>query len=451
MKSQPDGGQTDDASRVDRVSDGDLAYPSDLTARVLDRWRQARSAGEINVPLPAAAELATVLSVCYHATLLREEGRPVTFRLALSEPGAFDDAAGPPSGLHRLVFARPLPLDQHELRRLAPAAAFSRSLIGATFAGRGIWGVIHSGPQWLQSVRGGRATEQSVPQVPIVAATGPGRLLVSVGPVVLAELRDGRLSGGEMDVFAARWMRQRLAAADQAPRVVSVAAREETAGSRAEVDATFAPVLAGHVLRRVLATVRAAQHGGTLILIPRARVSEFLSDGRYAQVKYAFHDEEPRKRILTLMLDISKELARAEGAHATTVGWQAYETSRARRLVEMDEALFEVAHLVADLTRVDGAVLLTDSLEVLGFGVEIAGELPEVSRVMRAHDLDGASRTWVRTDRVGTRHRSAYRLCQAVRDALALVVSQDGGLRFIRWHGQSVAYWEQVATGPWEG
>jgi hypothetical protein len=228
-------------------------------------------------------------------------------------------------------------------------------------------------------------------------------------------------------------------------------APQEAAASQASVDAAFAPVLAGHVLRRVLATVRAAQHGGTLILIPRARVSEFLSDGRYAQVKYAFHDEEPRRRILTLMMAISKELVRAEGANASPVGWRAYETSRARDLVEMDEALFEVAHLVADLTRVDGAVLLTDALEVLGFGVEIAGELPEVSRVMRAHDLDGASRTWVRTDRVGTRHRSAYRLCQAVRDALALVVSQDGGLRFIRWHDQSVAYWEQVATGPWEG
>ncbi len=452
MKKRPPGAaRLDDAGSVDEDSDGALAYPSDLTTRVLDRWRRAKSAGEINVPLPAAADLATVLSVCYHATLLREEGRPVTFRLALSEPGAFDDAAGPPSGLHRLVFARPLPLDQHELRRLAPAAAFSRSLIGATSAGQGIWGIIHSGPQWLQSVRGGRATEQAVPHVPIVAATGPGRLLVSVGTVVLAELRDGRLSGGEMDVFEAQWIQQRFAAADGAQRHTPVAGRDETAGQPAEVDAVFAAVLAGHVLRRVLATIRAAQHGGTLILIPRARVSEFLSDGRYVQVKYAFHDEEPRKRILTLMREISRELAVAEGAHAATVGWQAYETSRARRLVELDEALFEVAHLVADLALVDGAMLLTDSLEVLGFGVEIAGELPEVSRVMRAHDLDGVSRTWVRTDRVGTRHRSAYRLCQAVRDALALVVSQDGGLRFIRWHDQSVAYWEQVATGPWEG
>jgi len=348
------------------------------------------------------------------------------------------------------MFARPLPLDQHELRRLTPAAAFSRSLIGATSAGEGIWGIIHSGPQWLQSVRGGRATEQAVPHVPIVAVTGPGRLLMSVGPVVLAELRDGRLSSGELDIFEARWMQRRLAAADLVHRVGRVA-RNETAEPRAEIDSAFAAVLAGHVLRRVLASVRAAQHGGTLILIPRARVSEFLSDSRYVQVKYAFDDEEPRKRILTLMTAISKELALTAGHETSTVGWHAYETSRARPLVEMDEALFEVAHLVADLTRVDGAVLLTDSLEILGFGVEIAGELPEVSRVARAHDLDATTRTWVRTDRVGTRHRSAYRLCQAVRDALAFVVSQDGGLRFIRWHEQSVAYWEQVATGPWEG
>lgn len=446
--------QVDAPDRVDgvgRASIGGLAYPSDLTERVLDRWRQARIAGQFDVTPPAPSDLATILSVCYQATLLREEGRPVTFRLALSEPGAFEAAAGPPSGLHRLVFARPLPLDQHELRRLAPAAAFSRSLIGATSAGQGIWGIIHSGPQWLQSVRGGRATEQIAPHVPIVAATGPGRLLVSVGPVVLAELRDGRISGGEMDIFQARWMQRRLAESDHITRAAHVATQEKTTGALADVDSDFGTVLAGHVLRRVLSTVRAAQHGGTLILIPRERVSEFLSDGRYVQVKYAFDDEEPRKRILTLMTAITTELARAERDNASTVGWQAYETSRARQLIEMDEALFEVAHLVADLTVVDGAVLLTDSLEILGFGVEIAGELPEVSRVAQAHDLDATARTWVRTDRVGTRHRSAYRLCQAVRDALALVVSQDGGLRFIRWHDQGVAYWEQIATGPWEG
>lgn len=43
-----------------------------------------------------------------------------------------------------------------------------------------------------------------------------------------------------------------------------------------------------------------------------------------------------------------------------------------------------------------------------------------------------------------------HRLCQVVRDAIVVVISQDGGLRFVRWHDDAVTYWNQVATGPWE-
>ncbi len=146
------------------------------------------------------------------------------------------------------------------------------------------------------------------------------------------------------------------------------------------------------------------------------------------------------------------ELGRAHGpsVDAPTLGWSEYETSSVGLLKDLDEALFEVAHLMADLTHVDGAVVLTDRLDLLGFGGEIAGDLPEIPSVARARDLTGTEREWVQTDRVGTRHRSAYRLCQVMRDALAIVVSQDGGLRFIRWFDDAVTYWDQVATGPWE-
>jgi hypothetical protein len=427
------------------------AYPSDLAALVLTRWGEATAAGQIDLPTPASSTLAHVLSTCYLATLLREEGRPVTFRLAVSEPEAFAPAAGPPSGLHRLVFARPLPLDEHELRRLAPAVEFSRSLIGATDAGGKptIWGVIHSGPHWLQSVRGGREVEQTIPPVLIVAATGPGRLLVTAGALTLAALTNGALSGREVDVFQAKWLHERLSEVGRATWAAHMRERERATRPWADVHPTFGAVLAGHVLRRIVATIRAAQHGGTLIIVPAGRVAELLVDGSYLRVKYGFTDDEPRRRIATLMADIMTELARNAGPDAA-VRWNTYEASRAQRLREMDEALFEVAHLVADLTRVDGTVVMSDRLEILGFGVEISGELPEVQRVSRARDLEGTDREWVRTDRVGTRHRSAYRLCQAVRDALTLVVSQDGGLRFIRWHDDGVTYWEQVATGLWE-
>ncbi len=439
------------AQAGERPAAAEHAYPSDLAGLVLARWHEAATAGLITLVPPAISTLARVLSICYQATLLREEGRPVTFRLALSDPDTFDRTAGPPSGLHRLVFTRPLPLDHHEIRRLAPAAVFSRSLIGATLSsatGQEIWGVIHSGPQWLQSVRGGRETEQVIPPVLIVAATGPGRLLVSAGAVTLAELRDGTLSDRQMDMFTSQWMQARLAAASLVPRATHALVR---AGERwGDVEGTFGGVLASHVLRRVLARIRSAQHGGTLIVVPAGRASELVSDGRYLRVKYRFADDEPRRRILTLMVDAMNELARSGVFDGPAVGWSTYESSRARPLAGIDEALFEVAHLVADLSHVDGTVVMTDSLEILGFGAEIAGELPEVLRVAQAHDLEGAEREWVRTDRVGTRHRSAYRLCQAVHDALAFVVSQDGGLRFIRWHDDGVTYWDQVATGLWD-
>ena len=81
---------------------------------------------------------------------------------------------------------------------------------------------------------------------------------------------------------------------------------------------------------------------------------------------------------------------------------------------------------------------------------EISGTLADVERVDRSLDLEGAQRATERTDRVGTRHRSVYRLCQRLHDAFAIVVSQDGGVRFVRWHAGAVTYFDQIATGPWE-
>ena len=428
------------------------AYPSELSELVLQRWGAARAAGRTELKPPDHAALNAVLSTCYQATLLRDEGRPVTFRLAVSEPEAFDRTAGPPSGLHRLVFTRRLPLDPHELRRLAPAASFSRSLIGTSLTETGtseMWGIIHSGPHWLQSVRGGRAREQAIPHVLIIAATGPGRLLVSIGAIALAELKSGTLSGLELDLFQSRWMQDRLGEMGRVHAVAQNGDGPFVHGRLGEIEAQFAAVLAGHVLRRMVTSVRAAQHGGTLIVLPQARARELLSHALHMRVKYAFVDEEPRRRIATLVARIMRELAGAESS-GTAMRWDAYESSTAGHIRELDEALFEVAHLLVDLTHVDGTVLITNSLEVLGFGVEIAGDLPEVARVARSLDLEGTEREWVRTDREGTRHRSAYRLCQALHDALAVVVSQDGALRFVRWHEDGVTYWEQLATGPWE-
>ena len=137
----------------------------------------------------------------------------------------------------------------------------------------------------------------------------------------------------------------------------------------------------------------------------------------------------------------------AGGAPDRPVGWAEYLASRDERLAELDEAVAELAHLLAGLSAVDGAVVLTRRFEILGFGAEISGELPPVEEVDRALDADARQTARESTAGVGTRHRSVYRLCQRVPEVLAVVVSQDGGVRLVKRLDGRVAYWDQVSTG----
>ena len=107
------------------------AYPGDLSSLVRERWeRHPEDCG--NEGLPDGPVLEALLSTCYQASLLREEERPVVFRLIFADPTGFPESDGPPDGLHRLEFEEPRAFDEHELRRLSPAADFDRSLIGVS-------------------------------------------------------------------------------------------------------------------------------------------------------------------------------------------------------------------------------------------------------------------------------------------------------------------------------
>jgi hypothetical protein len=137
----------------------------------------------------------------------------------------------------------------------------------------------------------------------------------------------------------------------------------------------------------------------------------------------------------------------ADRPEDTLPGWPEYRLSDEPEIAALDEAMFEVSHLIAGLAAVDGAVVLTQAFEILGFGAEIAGRRADVPEVARARDIEGVERTFESVERVGTRHRSAYRFCAGERDALAVVVSQDGDVRFVRWQRDAVMYWPYLVGG----
>lgn len=60
----------------------------------------------------------------------------------------------------------------------------------------------------------------------------------------------------------------------------------------------------------------------------------------------------------------------------------------------------------------------------------------------RALDLNADTTVDEPAEKVGARHRSAYRLVAALPGAIVIVVSQDGGVRFVAQKDGRVTYWE---------
>lgn len=429
------------------------AYPRDLAPFVQERWDDV-SPGPAGIasadPLPALSVIEGLLSTCYQASLLREEERPVTFRLILARPERFPPEEGPPSGLHRLEFPEPRAFDVEELKQLSPAADFYRSLVGVRLdweRGLEIWGLVHSGPRWIRSVEGGRGASQPLPPSPVIHVTGPGRVEVLKGPVTVARLEGGHLLSSSKTVYDSEWLPASFVPVRGELTELHLAAREKAQEPWAELDPDITRKIAQHMIRRLVATMRDSYHGGTVIIVPPDRVGEFSGENRYIDIKYKFSEGEPRRRFRTLIVGIMNTLAKAYGrggGSSKTVGWDEYEASGDETLSDLEEAIFEMSHLIAGLSAVDGAVVMTKRFELLGFGGEISGELPSVSTVARALDIEGEHVVEESTEGVGTRHRSAYRLCDGLRDAIAVVVSQDGSVRWIKRKEGMVTYWDQA-------
>ena len=131
-----------------------------------------------------------------------------------------------------------------------------------------------------------------------------------------------------------------------------------------------------------------------------------------------------------LIVDILNRLAQLYGTadqqEPEAVGWEEFEATTDAQIETLDEAFFDVAHLIAGLAAADGAVVMSKPNELLGFGGMISGRLPDLERVGRALDLEGEKVVEEGTGNVGARHRSAYRLAGALPGSVVVVISQDG-------------------------
>ncbi len=322
--------------------------------------------------LPNASVVGALVDAAFWASLRREEGFVPTISLAFLSPSA---------DVHPLTFAQPLSLDPGGLARLGPAVERPG---------------IHLGVWWYDGRLAVWGTTRTIPPFCfVVEVVAPGLIVLKHRP--RQETRKF-VNLAIIEGDAAKIIDERASLVPGCPALLSNLLGHDTAGRGSA---------AAQVLVQLAVSMRRHRRGGTLLMVPAA--TRAWEGSIVMPIAYAV---EPAFSELAGLL---------QGATAEDGD---------------PEALRRAVSAIAGLTAVDGATILTDRYEVVGFGAKIRRTQggAQVDHLIVTEPIVGNKPTRVTPGQVGgTRHLSAAQFISDQREGLALVASQDGRFTLFAW------------------
>lgn len=404
-------------------------YPADLALALRQHWPAA-------APLPAVEVLTAFVSTLYQASLLAEEGHPVVCHLVLASQAELEAQPVTLTDFHLVRFAEPRPYSEQELRRLSPAVQQASSLLAMAPAADGsrlLWGLLFSEHQWDQLVDQPRLSPARPPRALLVQVSGPVNLVFYDGAQRVLTLQRGRIEGHGFVSFPKSWaegrfVENRALAGDALPDAALTPEQDE-----------LLVRLTLQMQRRALTRIRTSGHGALVVLLPTDRVAALTAAGGVLRPKYRLLPGGAGPRFSALARAVVRRLAQLG-----EVNWAHYQRAQDAELLALTAEIEHMADYLAGLAAVDGALVLTQQLDLVGFGVEIQATQVPLERVYRALDLEAHQRQPLALDHGGTRHRAAYRLCLAAPECLTIVVSQDGSVQFVHEQAGQVIVWDQL-------
>ncbi len=417
------------------------SYPRELSEQIWALWRQTNGAETL---LDSAERLNAFLSIAYQASLLREEGRPVECRIALLGHQRLELAGLFGTGFHPVRFAKRRMFVEQEVRRMAPATGFYRSMIAVDWSaqeGFQICGMIHTGAWSRDLTVAVDGLNHPIPDWLIIHVRGPGNLVIHRGSKRIVTLLNGRVEGHGFDLFASSWFLKRY-------RTIGDGFTGETTPNLPDsvvIRDDLAEQMGIAFMRRVIREIRNSRHGGTIVFAPSLLMPDLLKTGGPLRAKYRIEESCTSSPFALILEEVTWRLAQfALIKGEASAGWQEYLAWYEEFPYTFSQRFVELALWLSDLTAVDGCLLLDHKFTLFGFGVEIQVPSFEDEKVHRALDIEAQDCILESMDSAGTRHRTAYRLCREFASCLAIVVSQDGAVKFVANHDDKVTYWNHL-------
>ncbi len=291
------------------------------------------------------------------------------------------------------------------------------------------------GASWVNRNERSVQDADTLPGCLVIHILGPGHLIFACGMARVVETIGGQVLTEGFDPFGSKWLPSHFESVRTS--LLDKLVVPPTA-SQVRLCDSFVRDVAQNVVRRVLGLVRDRGHGGMLIYLTDEQ------DGRlqnWLRIRMRFKRDDATNRFQYLMLKLMQRALEIGAANGIAeVRWRDFLQMSDPSLVKLHDSLVEFSHFLADLMSVDGALVLNREFQLIGFGSEILGD-SHVDSIERAIDLEAEQSITEPADVTGTRHRSAYRLVSGVPDAICVVVSQDGTVRFVAHRGGRLVYW----------
>ncbi len=420
-------------------------FPEAVAELISKRWTDSASSATSHPSAqPSQSVLTALLNNCFFASLKREEDRTTEFDLALCLPSDLPDPAFRFSNFVKffnLISFDHRELSVDELVRLAPACNPEKTVILTGYDSKTddlyLWGVVDVGSRSSATVTHGCLTELGI------RVSSLGEMKVSLHGGLLCTYKDGKIlyperklinTGRIYDFF-------RPTSLDLC-HDVKVAAGQE-AGAEPDDGRDYRAMAYLFALQELVERMQRLKHGGCILIVPEEQSDEKFSN---LTVKYPCRCRDQTvwnclrgKWILHDQFFAALDKARAGECNAEEV--QSLQSQRE----DVERGLTDSLDTLVRFTAVDGALLITRKFEVLGFGAVV--QLPSTApyAVRKCEDREGTRAADIGIELFGTRHRSAFQFCYDCAPSVAIVVSQDGGVKMVMRVDDAIYFWENLS------
>ncbi|MDX9782911.1 MAG: diadenylate cyclase [Bacteroidales bacterium] len=440
-------------------------YPKDFIDSLKPCWVKFQNESELNnyspykhkkyqrPPFPNYDNLGKLVETVFQVSFQQEESRPVSIRISYIDPHylKYSEKILHETCPEPVYFGSRVPFNITELRRMAPAIDLRAAVLlvceESYFPNNPrdhsliIWGIVHQGKEWWKLVSGRVSTAFCPPNWLTLSTSEPGELSASTRGKLLLRMMNGEFTQTACnDYFLKKPLKDFfLSTIDK----LNLEVETDNAGGKIPEDiykCLYPIACYSSTLLSILNLSAEKKHGGCFIIVDDDLSADDPRLANRIEMKYtlqSFSAWDIIKRI-SIGAALISELYDADDQNSAEI---LVTTNEIESLIEK---LQEFREFVAMLSAVDGAVVLTKNLRVLGFGGEIIVSPQKLNSVKFALGPDGEDLENRPIKNFGTRHRSVFRLCSEYENCIAFVISQDGGIKAVRRIGKDVIVWPDI-------